>query len=129
MNEEDALRVLRALLETEGAEWHEENGWLRFRSKHGAMLWEISCRVIGGSMLFYGRFPFCCKDVVGARRFCEELNRRLLRGALFLTEEGAPVYRCEACMDDVYGAEQRITEALRYSAQVIEYCWGRLSGC
>ena len=128
MKEEDALRVLRALLEREGAEWREENGWLRFRSKHGAMLWETSCRVCGSTMLFYGRFPFRCGDADGARRFCEELNRTLVRGALFLTEEGVPVYRCDAGTDDVYGAEERITSALKYSAQVIGHCWGRLSG-
>lgn len=128
MNEEDALRVLRALLDNEGAEWREENGWLRFRSKHGAMLWETSCRAAGGTLLFYGRLPFACGDADGARRLCEELNRRLVRGALFLTEEAVPVYRCSAETDDVYCLEQRIAEALKYSAQVITHCWGRFSG-
>ena len=128
MQETDALRILQALLEREGAEWREENGCLRFRSKHGAMLWETDCRVSDGAMLIYGRFPFCCADADEARRFCEEMNRRLVRGALYLTEDGAPVYRCTAETDDVYCAEQRIAEALRYSAQVIAYCWGRLSG-
>ena len=128
MKDEDALRVLRALLDREGAEWREENGWLRFRSKHGAMLWETSCRACGGVMLFYGRFPFRCSNTDGARKLCEELNRQLIRGALFLSEEGAPVYRCAAETDDIYGAEQRFAEALKYSAQVIAHCWGRLSG-
>ena len=125
----DALRVLLTLLEREGVEHREENGWLRFRSKHDAMLWETSCRVCGETMLFYGRFPFRCADADEARRFCEEMNRRLVRGALYLTEDGTPVYRCSAETDDVYSAEQRIAEALRYGAQVIAYCWGRLSGC
>ena len=31
-------------------------------------------------------------------------------------------------MDDVYGAEDRIAAALRYSAQVITHFWGRLAG-
>ena len=128
MDETDALRVLRALLESEGAEWRGENGWLRFRSKHGAMEWETDCRECGGAMLLYGRFPFRCADAHEARRYCEEINRKLVRGALYLAEDGTPVYRCSAETDDVYTAEQRIAEALRYSAQVIAYCWGRLSG-
>ena len=128
MGETEALQILRALLLQEGAEWREENGWLRFRIQRGAMLWETDCRVSDGAMLFYGRFPFRCTDADAARAFCEEMNRKLLRGALYLLEDGTPVYRCSADADDVYGAEQRITEALRYSAQVIAYCWGRLSG-
>ena len=128
MDETEALQILRALLMREGAERREENGWLRFRMQRGAMLWETDCRVSDGAMLLYGRFPFRCADQNGARTFCEEMNRKLLRGALYLTEDGTPVYRCSAEIDDVYGAEQRIAEALRYSAQVIAYCWGRLSG-
>ena len=128
MEETDALRALRALLEREGAEWREENGWLRFRSKHGAMLWETSCLVCEDVMLFYGRFPFRCADPDEARRFCEEMNRKLVRGALYLQEDGAPVYRCTAETDDVYCTEQRIAGALGYSARVMAYCWGRLSG-
>ena len=128
MDDTEALRILRALLEREGAEWREENGWLRFRSKRGAMLWETDCRVTDGAMLIYGRFPFRCADPDEARMFCEEMNRRLLRGALYLREDGTPIYRCSAETDDVYGAEQRISGALRYSAQVIAYFWGRLSG-
>ena len=129
MEETDARPILRALLIKEGAEWREENGWLRFRSKHGAMLWETDCEVLNGAMIFYGRFPFRCAEPDEARRVCDEMNRRLVRGALYLTEDGDPVYRCTAETDDVYGAEQRIEEALRYSAQVIAHCWGRLSGC
>ena len=33
MNENDALRLLRNLLESRGAEWLEESGWPRFRSR------------------------------------------------------------------------------------------------
>ena len=129
MKEDDALHVLRALLESEGAEWREENGWLRFRSKHGAMLWETSCLVCGNALLFYGRFPFSCKDAYKARSLCDEMNRRLVRGALFLTEDGAPVCRLSVDTDDVYLLEERIKGALHYGAQVIAHCWGRFSGC
>lgn len=128
MNEEEAMRLLKTLLDGEGAEWTEEQGFLRFRLQRGAMLWEAACRACGSTVLIYGRFPFRCADPDRARRVCDELNRRLIRGALYLAEDGSPVYRCCAELDDVYGAAGRLTEALRYSAQVVAYCWGRLSG-
>ncbi len=128
MGEEDAMRLLKALLEREGAEWSEEAGYLRFRLRRGAMLWETACRAGKNIMLFYGRFPFRCGDIEQAWKACGEMNRRLTRGALFLAEDGYPVYRCEAELDDVFGAEERILSAMRYSAQVMGHCWGRLSG-
>jgi len=128
MNEEEAKRLLIALLESVGAEWTEESGWLRFRSRHDGMLWETACRPCPGALLLYGRFPFTPREREKARRLCEELNRRLIRGALFLGEDGSPVYRCRAELDDVFGAEDRLEAALEYSAQVITHYWGRLAG-
>ena len=128
MNEEEAMRLLKALLDGAGAEWTEESGWLRFRLRRDAMLWECACRPCADRMLIYGRFPFRCGDPDRARQVCEEYNRQLVRGALFLAEDGRPVYRCSADMDDIYAAEDRLAAALRYSAQVMAHCWGRLSG-
>ena len=128
MREEEAKRLLTALLEREGAEWTEESGWLRFRSRRDGMLWETACRPVSGAMLFYGRFPMAPRDPEKARRLCEEANRRLVRGALFLGEDGSPVYRCRAELDDVFGAEDRLEAALTYSAQVIAHYWGRFAG-
>ena len=127
MKENDAMQLLRALLDREGAEWTEENGFLRFRLQHGGMLWETACRACDGALLFYGRFPFRTTEPERARRVCEEFNRRLVRGALYLAEDGTPVYRCRAELDDVYGAEDRIAAALHYSAQVMAHVWSRLS--
>ena len=81
----------------------------------------------GSTVLIYGRFPFRCADPDGARRICDELNRRLVRGALYLETDGSPVYRCGAELDDVYGAAERLADTLRYGAQTVAYCWGRLS--
>ena len=128
MNENDALRLLRNLLESRGAEWIGESGWIRFRSRREGMIWETACRAGEGAMVIYGRFPFRCRDSNRARDECNEINRSLERGALFLTEEGEPVYRCRAEMDDVFGAEERLDTALRHSAWVMARYWGRLSG-
>ena len=128
MREEDALRLLRPLLEQEGAEWTEECGWLRFRAKHGAMEWETDCIPCGDALLIYSRLPLRCADRDRALRACDALNRRLAAGALFLERDGSPVYRCRALLDDVYGAQERIAAALRESARVIAHCWGQFSG-
>jgi hypothetical protein len=128
MKEEDMLRLLRALLDAEGVEWVEEGGWLRYRMEHDAMTWETSCCPCTDGMLFFGLLSFRCRDKDRAWRVCGELNRQLVTGALFLTQDGNPVYRCRAVLDDVYCAQERLEAALRYSAQVIAYCWGRFSG-
>ncbi len=128
MKEEETARLLKALLDSEGVEWSEEGGFIRFRLKRDGMLWEIACRGCGEAMVFYGRFPFRVPDTDRARRLCEKINRELLRGALFLAEDGCPVYRCTAELFDAYGAEDALISALRYSAQVTAHYWGRLSG-
>ena len=128
MKENEVMRLLKALLDREGAEWTEEGAYLRFRTQHGAMIRETACRACEGALLLYGRFPFRVADPDRARRVCEEINRRLVRGALYLAEDGSPVYRCRAELDDVFGAEDRIMAALQYSAQVTAWFWGRLSG-
>ena len=127
MNEEESIELLKALLARENAEWSEEGACVRFRVRHGGMTWETVCRPVEEALLFYARFPFRCRDAETARLRCEELNRRLVRGALFLGEDGGPVYRCRAELDDVYGAEDRIISALRYSAEIMAHYWGRLS--
>ena len=127
MKEKDVLRLLQALLESEGAGWTLESGYLRFRSRHEGMLWETDCRAAEGAALIYARFPFRTERPEKARLLCEDCNRRLHRGALFLEEDGRPVYRCRAELDDVYGAEERLAAALEYSAQVVTRYWGRLA--
>ncbi len=128
MEETDAFRILRAMLASAGAEWAEEGGVLRFRSRREAMLWETACRPCSGGLLIYGRFPFSVGDREKGRRICEEYNRRLVRGALYLAGDGFPVYRCRAETEDPYDAEKRIAAALEYSARVMAFAWGRLSG-
>ncbi len=128
MKEKEALELLRSLLELEGAGWTEERGFLRFRSKRDGMLWETACRARDGALVFYSRFPFTCREPDRVLRLCGEINRQLIRGAVFPGEDGSPVYRCLAELDDVYGAEERIMEALRYSAGVMARWWGPLAG-
>lgn len=128
MKEDEANRLLQSLLGRKNAEWIQEGGFIRFRAKHDGMLWETACRARENAMVFYARFPFRCREPEKARRVCEEMNRKLIRGALFLGEDSSPVYRCTAELDDVFGAEERIDEALRYSARVMAHVWGRLSG-
>ena len=83
MRENEAIRLLEAVLTREGAEWREESGWVRFRLRHGAAVWETACRAQKDALLLYGRFPFRCGDPDRAGRLCAEINRQLVRGAVF----------------------------------------------
>ena len=127
MKEDEALQLLKSMLDLEGAGWIEEGGFLRFRAQHGGMLWETACRAREGAIVFYARFPFRCREPEKTLHLCGEINRQLIRGAVFPDKDASPVYRCLAELDDVYGAEDRIASALRYSAQVMARYWGGLA--
>ena len=127
MNEQEAMRLLKTLLDNEGAEWAEESGWLRFRVRHGAAEWETACRAQEGGLLLYAAYPFRPADAQKALAACAEIDRTLVRGAMFPAEDGTIVYRCRAELDDVYGAEDRLRSAIAYSAKVMLRFWGQMS--
>ena len=126
MEEQDVRRTLAALLSDSGVQWSEDAGYIRFRARRDGMVWETDCRPMDGQVLLYFRFPFQVKDLEKTRRVCNELNARLMRGALFVPEDGSPVYRCRAGMDDVFLASARLSKALEYGAAVIVRYWGEL---
>lgn len=126
MEEQDVRRTLAALLSDSGVQWSEDAGYIRFRARRDGMVWETDCRVMAGQVLLYFRFPFRVTDWEKTRRVCNELNARLVRGALFLPEEGSPVYRCRAGLDDVFLASRRLSAALEYGAAVVVRYWGEL---
>ena len=120
-------RELLALLEDSGVRWAEDAGLIRFRARRDGMVWETDCRVLRGQVLIYARFPFQAAERGAVLRRCDRVNARLIRGAMFLPEDGRPVYRCRAELDDVFGARERLTAALEYSAEVVARFWGELS--
>lgn len=127
MEERDVRRELLALLDSSGVRWVEESGLIRFRARRDGMVWETDCRALDGQALIYGRFPFHARDRAAVLRTCGEINARLIRGALFLPEDGQPVYRCRAELDDAFLARERLAAALEYSAEVVARFWGALS--
>ena len=126
MEEQAVRRTLFALLSESGVEWSEDAGYIRFRARRDGMVWETDCRAMDGQVLFYFRFPFRAADREKTRRVCNELNARLMRGALFVAEDGSPVYRCRAELDDVFLASARLSKALEYGAAAVVRYWGEL---
>ena len=128
MDEKDSFRLLKLLLDDGGIDWREQGGAVWFRLRRGGMEWETACRAQNAGLLFYGRYPFRPSDQSRAEHLCAEINRELVRGALFPAEDGTIVFRNRAELDDVYGADARIDAALRYNADVIAHYWGRMAG-
>lgn len=121
--------ALRKLLEDSGAQWQEEQGLIRFRLRREGMIWETACRCLDGRLLVYGRYPFPVGDRAQGLAECSRINSRTVQGAMFLPEDGQPVFRTGAALDDPYDARLRMIRALEYNAAVITHFWGNMAGC
>ena len=121
MKEQEIRGVLTSLLSDSGADWKEENGYIRFRLERKGLLWETGCRCRDGEILIYGRYPFRTENTLPTLKELNRINSRLLRGSLFLDETGGCICRTRAEMDDFYMARERLIAALEYNAQVIAH--------
>lgn len=127
MREARTRAVLTALLEDSGAAWTAENGWIRFRMERDGCVWEMCCLPMDEQVVCYGRYPFRLENRAEGLRRCEEVNRQVVRGAMFLPDDGRPVFRTRAELDDAYGARRRLQAALEYNAAILSRFWGRMS--
>lgn len=127
MPESQARAVLTALLDESGAAWTGELGWIRFRMERNGCLWEMNCLPMDGEVLCYGRYPFRIDDRTEGLRRCDEINRQAVRGAMFLPDDGRPVFRTRAELDDAFGARTRLSAAIEYNAAIISRFWGAMS--
>lgn len=126
--EPQAIRqLLISLLEDSGAEWTSWGGCICLRLEHGGAVWEMACRCIQGRLMAYGRYPFGAADRARALRLCSEINSQVVQGAMFLQEDGRPVFRTGAALPDPYDAPQLIREAIEYNAAVICRFWQRFA--
>lgn len=127
MRESQTRAVLTALLNDSGAAWTTEIGWVRFRMERNGRLWEMCCLPMDDEVLCYGRYPFRLDDRAEGLRRCDEVNRQAVRGAMFLPDDGQPVFRTRAELDDAYGARTRLKAAIEYNAAILSHFWGVMS--
>lgn len=118
-----AERLLLELLEERGVDWTRENGYIRFRIRRGALCWEADCLCARTSVLIYGRCPMFPADRSAALELCNRANLRLCRGAMLLADDGRPVCRTEAAVDDIYDAAFRLREAVEENINAVVRWW------
>ncbi len=123
MGPEEIRRLLTALLESSGAAWEQADGWICFRLSKDGAVWDMACRCLTGRMLAYGRLPLRAADRDEACRRCSQVNGQVIRGAMFLSEEGWPVFRTEAELPDPYDGARLVREAIEYNAAVLCRFW------
>lgn len=123
MKAEEIRALLLQLLEDSGAEWTEAGGCLLFRLRRGGAVWDMACRCLDGRMLAYGRCPAAAADRTLALERCNEINRQVVQGGMFLMEDGRTAFRTEADLPDPYDAAARLREAIEYNAAVINRFW------
>ena len=124
MNQEEVRRLLTGMLENAGVPWIEEADLIRFRVRKDGARWEMNCRCRRGELIVYSRYPFSVPEGLDAWILCSRINARAVRGAMFLPEDGRPVFRVLADLEDVYGAETRLRQALTYAARITVRFWG-----
>ena len=124
MNQEEVCRLLTGMLEDAGVPWIEEADLIRFRVRKDGARWEMNCRCRRGELIVYSRYPFSVPEAPDAWILCSRINARTVRGALFLPEDGRPVFRVWADMGDIFGAETRLRQALTYAARITARFWG-----
>ena len=129
MKEEQVRALLIALLDESGVVWRRDMDDIRFRAERDGMIWETACRCVPDGALIYGRYPFRIPDTLRAQALeeCSRINSRLLRGGIFLSEEGWTVLRTWADLDDPYLARERLARAIEYNAAVLARSWGRMA--
>ncbi|MBR3570942.1 MAG: hypothetical protein IKN96_09145 [Oscillibacter sp.] len=127
MREPQTRAVLTALLDESGAVWTTQTGWIGFRLEREGRLWEMRCLPVDEAVLCYGRYPFRVENRAEGLRRCDEVNRKAVRGAMFLPDDGRPVFRTRAELDDAYGARQRLKAAIEYNAAILARFWNAMS--
>ncbi|MBR4544757.1 MAG: hypothetical protein IKO14_02095 [Oscillibacter sp.] len=127
MQETQTRAVLTALLDESGAAWTTQTGWIRFRMERDGCSWEMCCLPMDGEILCYGRYPFRLDDRAEGLRRCDTVNRQAVRGAMFLPDDGRPVFRTRAELDDAYGARQRLKAAIEYNAAILVRFWNLMA--
>ncbi len=124
MNREDVRSLLLRLLEAEGVPWVDQAGLIRFQVRQGGMSWEMNCRYRTGELVLYSRYPFSVPEGAGAWKLCNRINSRVSRGAMLLPEDGRPVFRARADMEDIFGGDMRLRAALAFAARITARFWG-----
>lgn len=124
----DAAAELEALLRYNGFSFRRDGELFRMVFADRGFKWETVCVCPGRTVLIYGRYPFPAVDRERARKVCEEINRQVMFGSMFLSD-GRVVFRTGADLFDAYSAYEHIGRALEYNAGVMTRFWNKIAAC
>ena len=124
----DAAAELEDLLRYNGFSYRREGDRFYLVFADRGCKWETLCVCRGQTVVFYSRYPFRTAAADAARQACEEINRQVILGSLFLSE-GYAVFRTGADLFDAYSAYEHIGRALEYNAGVMVRFWTRMAAC
>lgn len=124
----DAAAELEDLLQYNGFFYHRNENRFSLLFEDSGRKWETVCICRGSLLLIYGRFPFSVRNYGQVRAFCEDVNRQVVSGSMFLLEERV-VFRTSADLFDAYTAHEQIGRAMEYNANVITRFWTQIVSC
>lgn len=77
-------------------------------------------------MLIYGIHPTPVQDRSAALECCSDLNRKLVQGGCFLSEDRI-IFRTQSELFEPCAAREGLTRALEYNAAVMTAFWAELA--
>ncbi len=122
----EAGSELEAFLDYNGVSFQRTAGRFRFQFARQGCRWQTVCDCVGSRVLIYGVHPTPVQDRASALECCSELNRKVVQGGCFLTEERL-VFRTEADFFEPCAARESLNRALEYNAAVMTAFWADLA--
>ena len=124
----DAAVELEELLHYNGFSFRREGNRFYLVFSDRGCKWETLCICRNQMVLFYGRYPFPVMESESIRTVCEEINRQVVMGSMFVAD-GRVIFRTGADLFDAYSAYEHMGRALEYNAGVMVQFWKQVAAC
>ncbi|MCD8331599.1 MAG: hypothetical protein LUB63_03580 [Oscillospiraceae bacterium] len=122
----EAGSELEAFLNDNGVSFQRAAGRFRFQFTSQGCRWQTVCDCVGSRVLIYGIHPTPVQQRASALECCSELNRKVVQGGCFLTEDRL-VFRTQADLFEPCAARESLNRALEYNAAVMTAFWADLA--
>ena len=122
----DGAAALEQLLESSGVPFRREGERFRFQFSSQGRRWQMVCDCAGDRVLLYSVFPLACRDRAAALERCDAVNRQVVQGGCFLSEDHI-IFRTGAELFEPFVAAETLARALEYNAAVMVTLWGTLA--
>lgn len=122
----DGAAELEALLDDSGVPYKRSGGRFELLFTKQGRTWRTVCDCEGSRVLIYGIHPQPAADPTAALTVCSDVNRQMVQGACFLTQERI-VCRTGAALPEPLTARETLAGALEYNAAVLLHFWEALA--